>query len=101
MLKLNSILNENIERNYMQIQFNSTILLRFKWIEFKFKKNEMQIWWRTNWNFIFKYGVEKINLKTKFVKDTIPCLFTLEWAKQISCLNDDHNLCFHVIFIFS
>jgi hypothetical protein len=38
MLKFNSILNENIERYCMQIQFNSTILLRFNWIEFKFKK---------------------------------------------------------------
>jgi hypothetical protein len=91
MLKLNSILNENIESYCMQIQFNSKNLLRFNWIEFKFKKNGMQIWWRKFW-FKKKNGVEKINFKRKFGKDTIPCLFTWEWAKQISCLNDDHNL---------
>jgi hypothetical protein len=31
-------------------------------------------------------------LKTKLGKYTIACLFTWEWVKQISCLNDDHNL---------
>jgi hypothetical protein len=92
MLKLNSILSKNIEWYFMQIQFNSTFLLKFNWIEFKFKKNGMQILWRTIWIFKNIYGVEKRNLKEKFGKDTIPCLFTWEWAKQNFHLNDDHNL---------
>ncbi len=89
-LESNSIKSNQIEldSDSIELNSNSTIGLRFNWIKHKLMEKISKIY--------YEYDVKKKTFKnTETWNDMLPCLFPLEWTKQISIWNwssDDHYL---------
>ncbi len=87
---LNWLDSNSIKFTFDSMEFNSTIGLRFNWIEFKFN------WRKMKWKLVEKvikillwiWGWQKKNLKKiQIQKDMFSCLFIWEWVEQIFIWN--------------
>ncbi len=71
-----------IELNSNSTKFNSKIILKWNWIEFKFIEKKWNAkWWKRYWNFTCKYGVKK-KLRNKYGKTHFHAFLFENWLNK-------------------